>query len=153
MLLNHTYFTKYPTYIAGIDTMSGDEPTMAAQRIVEEVTQYIARFEPKFMRQILGDDQATEIDSDNDLTAELAPIAAKYVYFFYERDHATFNTMAGEKIKLTDQSRIASPQQRLVDLWNSMVYDCHKFAKANANCGISPDFCADIFQTVNLFNL
>lgn len=152
-LLNYTYFTCYPTYIAGIDAMSGHEPTMSAKRIIEEVTRYIENLEPKFMCQILGEEMAESAVMDSDIAAELAPIAAKYVYFFYERDHATANTLAGEKVKTTDQSRIASSQFRLVRLWNDMVRECHVFAKGHCGKGISPDLRADIFDYINAFNL
>lgn len=153
MLLDYTHFTNYPTYIAGIDTMSGDEPTIAAKRIAEEVTRYIEELEPQFLRQILGDEMVENTEMSTEIAASLTPIAAKYVYFFYERDHTTFNTIAGDKVKITDQSRIASPQHRLVELWNNMVHDCRRFVEAHANNNISPDLCADIFKPVNIFNL
>lgn len=151
MLLDNTYFEKYPTYIAGIDTKSDNEPTAAAESIIAEVNAYIDELEQKFLCLILGAEAAKNTTKESEFAPELAPIAAKYVYFFYERDHVTANTMAGEKVKITDSSRVASSQQRLVEVWNSMVDDCRNFVATHN--GIAPDLCSDIFNFVNSFNL
>ena len=54
MLIDYTYFEQDPTYIAGIDVKSGCTPTGAAQEIVRNVESCIRRYEPKFLRMLLG---------------------------------------------------------------------------------------------------
>lgn len=160
MLIDYTYFEQDPTYIAGIDVKSGCTPTGAAQEIVRNVESCIRRYEPKFLRMLLGIYVAENIDKYPEIAAKIAntdtkqsPIA-KYIYFYYLREHVAFNSMAGEKIKMTDNSRAASPWYRLVPLWNEMVDECHQLA--GSLCGetdVKPDYSSDIFEKINRFGL
>ena len=80
-------------------------------------------------------------------------VIAKYIYFYYSRDHMTFNTVAGEKLKNTENSTRTSPTHRLVRLWNDMVDECRYIVTCIEDVEICPDFNAEIFEKINAFNL
>lgn len=161
------------TRIAGIETTSDGEPTLMAKRILCDLAVYIERYEPEFLRMLLGPYVAENIDkyeSIHNLLTEPATsssVIAKYVYFHYSRDRITFNTPAGEKLKTTENSRNVLPSARLVRVWNEMVNECGHILseierlKQNQNPELSlfslnevrPDFDADIFRKINIYGL
>lgn len=159
MLLNERYFTLLPTKIAGIDTTSDGQMSNSAQRICAELSDYIRRYEPIFLRDLLGCEIADRIDDYPAIKKMLAnpetgeSVIAKYVYFFYAREHATFSTASGEKSKLGENSRNVSPNHKLCMLWNDMVTECRRILDEIDEVELSPDFHADIFEPINLFNL
>ncbi len=159
MLINARYFTVLPTKIAGIDTTSDGQMSNSAQRICNELSDYIGRYEPKFLRDLLGREIADRIDDYPAIKMMLAnsetgeSVIAKYVYFFYTRDHATFSTMSGEKVKLGENSRNVSENQKLVLIWNDMVNECRHIVCEVDDVQLSPNFTADIFEFINQFNL
>ena len=75
MLIDYTYFEQDPTYIAGIDVKSGCTPTGAAQEIVRNVESCIRRYEPKFLRMLLGIYVAENIDKYPEIAAKIATVA------------------------------------------------------------------------------
>lgn len=177
-LLTPIYFSRSPlTHIAGLETKTDCHPTPVSERIMRDLTTYIERYEPQFLRMLLGPYVAVNIDkyeTIHDLLVDPetsnSPIA-KYVYFHYMRHHVTFNTIAGEKLKNTESSRNVSSSGRLVEVWNEMVNDCGRILseiEEMKRCEvltddsgklpyslreIRPDFDADIFHKINIYGL
>lgn len=169
MLINERYFSHPQTRIAGIDTRSDGRPTPTAERIIRDINAFIEVLEPRFLTMLLGPDAAAQLESPASdeaieaLRARLAnpetgtSVIAKYVYFYYSRENMTFNTVAGEKLKLTDNSRAVMPTVRLVRVWNDMVDECRELIRAlirERQCvHILPNFNSEIFEKINPYNL
>ena len=159
MILDERYFTYPETYIAGIETKSDGKPAGSAPKIISDIQAYIAKYEPRVLRMLLGSDVADNIEDYPAIVALLAQpdkgtsVIAKYVYFYYSRDHMTFNTVAGEKLKNTESSTRTSPTHRLVRVWNDMVDECRKIIHSIDDVELSPDFGADIFVPINVYNI
>lgn len=159
MIIDERYFTYPETYIAGIETKSDGKPAGPAPKIISDIQAYIAKYEPRFLRMLLGSDVADNIEDYPVIVALLAQsdkgtsVIAKYVYFYYLRDHMTFNTVAGEKLKNTEKSTRTSPTHRLVRVWNDMVDECRQIIHSIDDVELSPDFYAEIFEPINIYNL
>lgn len=159
MLIDYTFFSNPRTRIAGIDQRSDGKPTAYAQSLREDVEAYIRQYEPLFLHMLLGNVLAQKIDQRPDITTLLAnptdrsSVIADYVYFHFLRDHSTFNTIAGEKIKTSEYSKNTSPQHRLIALWNNMVDRCHAIVFSVCDQDLCPDFDSEIFSKVNRFGL
>lgn len=159
MILDERYFTYPETYIAGIETKSDGKPAGPAPKIISDIQAYIAKYEPRFLRMLLGSDVADNIENYPAIVALLAQpdkgtsVIAKYVYFYYSRDHMTFNTVAGEKLKNTENSTRTSPTHRLVHVWNDMVAEGLEIINSIDDVELAPDFRADIFQPINVHNI
>lgn len=159
MILDERYFTYPETYIAGIETKSDGKPAGPAPKIISDIQAYIAKYEPRFLRMLLGKDVADNIEDYPALVALLAQpdegtsVIAKYVYFLYSRDHMTFNTVAGEKLKNTENSSRTSPANRLIRVWNDMVNECREILHSIDDVELAPDFGADIFIPINAYNI
>lgn len=179
MLLTPRYFDNPMTRIAGIETKTDCRPSPTAERILRDLTAYIKRYEPEFLRMLLGPYVTDNINKYEDIHTLLAnpetgeSAIAKYVYFHYSRDNATFNTVAGEKLKTTENSRNVSASARLVRVWNEMVDDCgrilseiekmkqYEIMPLSLNAQppkyslreVRPDFNADIFKRINIYGL
>lgn len=159
MLIDERYFTYPETYIAGIETKSDGKPAGPAPKIISDIQAYIAKYEPKFLRMLLGAEVADRLKDHPELLPMLAQpdkgtsVIAKYVYFYYSRDHMTFNTVAGEKLKNTENSTRTSPAHRLVRVWNDMVDECWHIIHSVDKVELCPDFHAEIFEKINVFNL
>ena len=108
---------------------------------------------------LLGSDVADNIEDYPDIVSMLAQpdkgtsVIAKYVYFYYSRDHMTFNTVAGEKLKNTENRTRTSPTHRLVRVWNDMVDECREIIRIVDDVKLCPDFYAEIFEPINTYNL
>ncbi len=159
MLIDYNNFKESRTRIAGIDVLRDGCPTESAQRIINDVADYIAIYEPRFLRRLLGPSYAEIVKNNADLRDMLVhsaggySVIAAYVYFFYMRDHATANTEAGEKVFVSENTVRSSADNRLVWLWNDMVEECRYIAKNIGDPNIRPDWSADIFHKINTFNL
>lgn len=159
MIIDERYFTNPETFVAGIDVMSSGQPTVNAQKIMTEIKAYIRKFEPRFLRALLGNDVANNIDQYPTLKKRLAnpkdgtSVIAKYVYFMYSRDKVTFNTIAGEKVKNTENSTRVSAAQRLARVWNDMSDECWDIINTTEDVELAPNMGDDIFCRVNVFNL
>lgn len=159
MIIDERYFTYPETYIAGIETKSDGKPAGPAPKIISDIQAYIAKHEPRFLRMLLGSDVADNIEDYPAIVALLAQsdkgtsVIAKYVYFYYLRDHMTFNTVAGEKLKNTESSTRTSPTHRLVRVWNDMVEECWRIIHSINPVELCPDFDAEIFEPINIYNL
>lgn len=159
MLIDERYFTHPETYVSGIETKSDGKPAGPALKIISDIQAYIAKYEPRFLRMLLGSDVADNIEDYPAIIALLAQpdkgtsVIAKYVYFYYSRDHMTFNTVAGEKLKNTENSTRTSPTHRLVRIWNDMVDECWHIIHSIDKVELCPDFHAEIFEKINTFNL
>lgn len=159
MIIDERYFSYPATRIPGIDTKSDGMPSGQAARIISDINAYIARYEPLFLRSLLGEEVARNICDYPDILPLLAQpdagtsVIAKYVFFRYSRDNMSFNTPAGEKLKTTENSRGVSPNARLVILWNDMVDECRDIVHKIEDVEICPDFESNIFEKINAFNL
>lgn len=159
MLINERYFTHPDTYVAGIEVRSDCKPAGNAPKIISDLQAYTARYESAFLRMLLGSDADAVIRDHPDLLPLLVQpdkgtsVIAKYIYFYYSRDHATFNTVAGEKFKNTENSTRTSPMHRLVRVWNDMVEECRCIVGSIEDVEICPDPGAEIFEKINAFNL
>ena len=159
MLIDERYFTYPSTFIAGIEVSSDGKPAGPAIKLISDIKAYIAQYEPCFLRMLLGSKVSRNIEKYPSIISLLAQVdkgtsvIAKYVYFYYSRDHITFNTVAGEKIKNTENSSNASPRTRLVWLWNNMVDECWYIVNSIEDVEICPDFESEIFEKINSFNL
>ena len=115
-------------------------------------------YEPIFLQMLLGTDVAVNIKEHPELVKMLAQpekgtsVIAKYIYFYYSRDHMSFNTIAGEKLKNTENSSRTTQSPRLVRLWNNMVEECHYIIN-NTEVDICPNLNGEIFEKINIFNL
>lgn len=159
MLIDERYFTYPETYVAGIETKSDGKPAGNAPKIISDIQAYIAKYEPRFLHMLLGKDVADNIKDYPAIVALLAQpdkgtsVIAKYVYFYYSRDHMTFNTVAGEKLKNTESSTRTSPTHRLVRVWNDMADECWHIIHSIGDVELCPDFDAEIFEPINIYNL
>lgn len=159
MIIDERYFTYPETYIAGIETKSDGVPAGNAPKIIGEINAYIRKYEPRFLRDLLGRDVADSIDKYPEIRKLLAnemegtSVIAKYVYFMYSRDKMTFNTVAGEKLKNTENSTRTFPVQRLVRVWNDMVDECWGIVNSIEDVEVHPNFRASIFDKINVFGL
>ena len=159
MLISYHNFKESRTRIAGIDALRDGCPTESAQRIINDVEDYISTYEPRFLRKLLGPNHAVIVNRNKDLREMLInsaggySVVAAYIYFFYERDHATANTLAGEKVFVSDATLQISANSRLCRLWNDMVEECRYIAQYASDSDVSPDWDADIFHKINTFNL
>ena len=159
MLIDEKYFTYPDTYVAGIEVQSDCRPARSAQKIISDLQAYAAKYEPLFLRMLLGADIAGTLKDYPGLLPLLVQpdkgtsVIAKYIYFYYSRDHMTFNTVAGEKLKNTENSTRTSPTHRLVRVWNDMVDECWHIVHSVENVELCPDFRAEIFEKINVFNI
>lgn len=164
MLIDDQYFTNTQTRIAGIDTRSDGEPAGNAPQLIADIMGYIERYEPIFLKMLLGWNWQSIIKDFPELLPLLrqpdkgTSVIAKYVYFLYERDHITFNTVAGEKLKRDANSTSVSQNGRLVRIWNDMVDENLEIIAEiqrmeYASILIRPNLTADIFYKINVFNL
>lgn len=159
MIIDERYFTYPETYIAGIETKSDGVPAGNAPKIIGEINAYIRKYEPRFLRELLGREVADNIDKYPEIRKLLAnetdgtSVIAKYVYFMYTRDNVTFNTVAGEKLKNTENSTRTFPVQRLVHVWNDMVDECWGIINSVDGVEIHPNLQAGIFDKINVFGL
>lgn len=159
MLIDERYFTYPETYIAGIETKSDGKPAGPAPKIISDIQAYIAKYEPRFLRMLLGAEVADRLKDYPEVLPLLVhadngtSVIAKYIYFYYSRDHMTFNTVVGEKLKNTENSTRTSPTHRLVRVWNDMVDECWYIIHSVDKVELCPDFHAEIFEKINAFNL
>lgn len=159
MIIDERYFTYPETYIAGIETKSDGVPAGNAPKIIGEINAYIRKYEPRFLRDLLGRDVAENIDKYPKIRKLLAnetegtSVIAKYVYFMYTRDNVTFNTVAGEKLKNTENSTRTFPVQRLVRVWNDMVDECRSIVNSVEDAEIHPNLQSGIFDKINVYGL
>ncbi len=159
MIIDSTYFEKDPIYVAGIGNRKDDKPTPLAQSLIDSVNSYIAIYEPRFLRNLLGEVLAATAEKNSQIvallrneTAKTSPIA-NYVYFYWLRTHTTVGTPAGEKVQRGEYSDEASPRIRAVELWNDMVRQCRILRPRLVELGAKPDYCSAIFEPANLFGL
>lgn len=159
MLIDYRYFIHPKTRIAGIDTTKDGKPTDAAERIINDITAYIKKYEPRYLRMLLGPQYQAILDADKTIKAMLVDpntgtsVIADYVYFYYLRDFSTANTMAGEKIKIADNSERSTAAFRLVTLWNEMVRESICIVKSITHPDVKPDYDMDIFNPINPYGL
>lgn len=159
MLIDYRYFIHPKTRIAGIDTVRDGKPTETAERIINDITAYIATYEPRFLRMLLGVNYESVIANNKHIKSLLidpnrgTSIIADYVYFYYMRDFSTFNTIAGEKYKVADNSERASANHRLITLWNDMVEKCTDIVKDISTESIHPELYSEIFCPINIESL
>ncbi len=164
MLITERYFTHPKTYIPAINTVDSisNAPTGAANRLVNEIRDYIALYEPQFLRDLLGEDLAEKVETSPDQYKELADdlrdedhgfsVIAMYVYFHYMRDGATTSTPTGEVRRRGDASKIVSPAARLVRTWNDLAQRSREIAIKYENIAC-PNWDSSIFYDINILGI
>ncbi len=164
MLITERYFTHPKTYIPAINTVDNisNAPTGAANRLVNEIKDYIALYEPQFLRDLLGEDLAEKVETSPDQYKELADdlrdeehgfsVIAMYVYFHYMRDGATTSTPTGEVRRRGDASKIVSPAARLVRTWNDLAQRSREIAIKYENIAC-PNWDSSIFYDINILGI
>ena len=137
---------------------------------LNELDRYIAKYQKVYLEAMFGKDlsedapeELLELLYDTD-TLE-SPIA-DMVYFYHNRDNATVTTQAGEKRLSISNTIVSSPNEKLVEAWNSMVdFNCDLHVKLHSGsividgidydedilAKISPTH--DIYWKINKYNL
>ena len=152
MIIDNTYFEKDPIYISGIANRKDDKPTALAQALIDSANSYIAIYEPRFLRNLLGEALAETAEENPQIVALLRNEAVKtspianYVYFYWLRTHTTVGTPAGEKVQRGEYSDEASPRIRAIEVWNDMVRQCCVLRPKLVELGAVPDYCSAIFE-------
>ena len=86
----------------------------------------IAKYQKEYLKQMFGTyflehemtDTFKELLIDDEL--KTSPIA-NFVYFYWQRNNATFQTNAGVKTLNVQNTQTVSPAEKMVSAWNQMV--------------------------------
>lgn len=103
-----------------------------SQPVVQETLQvFINKYEPKYLKQLLGSDFATlfvnGLNADpieqrwTDLLAEVKPAIVDYIYYWYQRDLVTETTGVGNVKSVSANSTPSSEGGKLARAWNEMA--------------------------------
>jgi hypothetical protein len=90
-----------------------------------ELNLFISQYQQEFLTRLLGEPLALLFPGILksyiiDDTRKLSPLA-NYVFFYYQKNNATFSTAAGEKNLLTPNTSIADDRPKTINAWNKMV--------------------------------
>ena len=168
MLIDHTYFTHGFRHIQNASL--GTRPNPNAAEVVGAIEAYIDDEQERFLTLALGQhvgnkvhtylvcrDEGDEIRNDaiEKVCDKLREAFADYTFYRILRASNTQATITG-LVKLKNANEYASPVQRQVMAWNSMVERMRKFAvwSATDECplkGVSVD--ANLTMRINALNL
>lgn len=163
-LITERYFTHPKTYIPAINTVDNTTgaPTGAANRLTNEIRDYIALYEPRFLLDLLGRELAEKVETSPEQYTELVKdlrdedhgfsVIAMFVYFHFMRDGATTSTPTGEVRRRNDASKIVSPAARLVRTWNDMAQISRKIAIKYEDIAC-PNWESSIFYDINILGI
>jgi hypothetical protein len=141
MLINRLYFTGELNI-----------PNSSNAAVSERLDAFIKKYEPEFLRDIMGyslhtayaagvlvtpvDARWTDLQDGKEFTVNTKlnkwtglvdavnyrSPIANYVYYWYMRDQATQSTAVGEVATKTENSNRVSPAIKMSSAWNEMVY-------------------------------
>ena len=77
MIIDNTYFETDPIYISGIANRKDDKPTALAQALIDSANSYIAIYEPRFLRTLLGEALSETAEANPQIVALLRNEAVK----------------------------------------------------------------------------
>lgn len=170
MLIDRSYFTQGPRHILNA-TVGTAEANYNAGEVNAAIDAYIARWQPVFLKGVLGgavakavgdylaaidDDAATEPVAAIDMVVEqLRQPFADYVFYKMLREVNTQATITG-LVRLKCANEYAAPLYRQVAAWNSMAEQLADFASWSATdeCTL-PDIVTDtdFLTQINALNL
>lgn len=168
MLIDHTYFTHGFRHIQNASL--GSRPNPNAAEVVSVIDAYIDEEQERFLTLALSErvgnkvhtylvcrDEGDEVRNDaiEMVCDKLREAFADYTFYRILRASNTQATITG-LVKLKNANEYASPVQRQVMAWNSMVERMRKFAvwSATDECplkGISVD--VNLTTKINALNL
>lgn len=163
-LITERYFTHPKTRIPAINTVDNinNAPTDVSNKLKNDVRDYIELYEPRYLRDLLGEELAEKVETSPDQYKELVDdlrdedhgfsVIALYVYFHYMRDGATTSTPTGEVRRRSDASKIVSPAARLVRTWNDLAQRSRKIAIKYENIAC-PNWDSSIFYDINILGI
>lgn len=147
----------------------------------ERLRAFIAKYEPRFLRMLVGDalcalllaySEAEKVGGDETeppdgwpdgavvaderldrLTERLRPILAGYIYFYYRRNAATQTVGAGWEAELdAEHARSVSPIYKMVGAWNDAVSEaCALKRQLEGERDAYPEFAPSIGSEVFLY--
>ena len=94
------------------------------QPIAGNIQHYIDTYEPKLLKELLGDVLLGEIVPGapwDALVAKVKPSCLRYIYWWYASENATDTTGSGESKANTANATLVSPVGKMVSRWNEMV--------------------------------
>jgi hypothetical protein len=158
-LIDCSYFYDGPLQIENAaDTGGLDNNSYAVQ---EAIGSYIDRFQDDFLRNMVGDALAEEIeqrmenvDTDDieDLLERLRLPFAHYVYFKMVGDVNQVMTITG-LVRLKSANDSQPPRQRMVSVWNEMVELNKRFVRWAAESNYDVYYRVNMVTPINQFNI
>ncbi len=158
MLIDETYFVGKLS-VPHLQATEGVDSSLSS---LADLERYISIYEPKFLKELLGDLYDTYIE-DKELpewvafenlvrndTLKLSPIA-NYVFFYFYPDMVQSNTGTGT-IRAAHENSIDMTDSRLVSVWNEMgvlLEDVFEYLYSTFT-GL-PEW--DNFRTINIYGL
>lgn len=94
------------------------------QPIAGNIQHYIDTYEPKILKELLGDVLLGQIVPGvpwDALVAKCKPSILRYVYWWYANENSTDTTGSGESKANTANAQLVSPDKKIYDRWNEMV--------------------------------
>jgi hypothetical protein len=166
--IDETYFQKGLTYIPNtIGTGAFQEA------VINNVKNYIARFEPVFLKDLLGDDlydayiagisvlptpaaRWTALRSQLlDSTNKISPIA-NFVYYHFQKNQQTQTTQSGDKKTNSPGMENSINSDKVCAAWNEMVKKCADiYDWLEENKATYPEWEGDLYTCdyINIFDI
>jgi len=132
-LIDETYFANEPILIPGLSSPSNGYSGELTDGRINNVTRAITRFEPMFLKSLLGVDAYEEfLESESDAkwddlkaalrdeTNKISPIA-NYVFYNYHLENFVQRGDTGDYIPKADNMNLVTPAYKLSAAWNDMV--------------------------------
>lgn len=169
MLLDVSFFTTGPRRVlnAFADEVTTDVPRPHYQAVQEFVEGYIERYEPMFLRQVVGDELAAMLEDYGESKAEggdgfvedqeyeylltwlLEPMA-DYVMYKILRDAGQDVTVTGA-VKVDTDNVYVDAATRQVTVWNEMVEELRAFVDSSIGRGMP--VARNLLTPINTLNL
>jgi hypothetical protein len=132
--------------------------------VIPRIQKFIDKYELKFIKEVLGEwDEYTEaveaqpIEEDwQTLQDMLKPLAACFVYYWYQRDAVTKTTGLGEKVPKGENAEDASPAAKMERAWNEMaagLEEVYDFLNRNIASYPGWSYYTPCVPRINTFNL
>lgn len=132
-----------------------------------ELNMFITKYKKDYIKKLFGG-AFTEATLPDDLLPLLidedcatSPIA-NYIYYYWQRSHASMQTNAGVKVANTQNTISVSPGAKMANAWNEMVLkniEIHDFLFEEETevydylNDIYPYICEDLITEINTINV
>lgn len=130
-LIDETYFGFEPCYLGDFESSNG-YGNVVSNKLVE-VRRSIARFEPIYLKLLMGEELYAEyvstitdvkwdelksklVDAEN----KISPIA-NFVYYFHRKEHKFESGDTGDYMTKKDNTLTVQPEHKMIYAWNNMV--------------------------------